>query len=313
MRALSCLLVLWLPAIALADTPSVPEAERLFQEGLALFDAGKFDDACEKFDQSIKKNPRALGTLMNLGRCNERRGKVATALRLYQEAYDRAAEAGATAARDTAQERITALAAQVPIVVLKRAGAPLPSEKLVVDDVVLDGSKTEISLDPGPHTFVLTAPGRLPFEKQLAVAASTRVTLELPVLEEPKPEVVVTRVGSTRATLGKVLVIAGGAAAVISGGLVLYAKRDYDKQFTGNNPHCTRDVTIEGLPACDSIGKDRTDRARAIVTSSSVLGALGVGAAAAGAILWWMTPRERSEIVPTASATSVGVTFVGRF
>jgi predicted Zn-dependent protease len=58
---------------AAAQTPS--EAETLFREGLALLEAGKPAEACERFERSILKDPRAIGVLMNLGRCNERAGR----------------------------------------------------------------------------------------------------------------------------------------------------------------------------------------------------------------------------------------------
>ena len=60
------------------------EADHLFDEGRALLAKGNADAACTKFEQSIAKDPRAVGTLLNLALCNERRGKVATALRLFQ-------------------------------------------------------------------------------------------------------------------------------------------------------------------------------------------------------------------------------------
>ncbi len=256
--------------VASAQTPTpTPEAERLFQEGLALFDAGKVEEACGKFEQSIKKNPRALGTLMNLGRCAERRGKVATALALYQEAFDRASEAGASVATEKAQERITALAAQVPVVVIKRAGAALPSEKLVVDDKVVPSDKTELPLDPGTHTFVLTAPGRLPFETSLNVKVAEKVTLQLPVLELPKVRTVVTRVGSTRRTLGKLLAIGGGGVVLTSGALVLYPDRCSDRSC--RRSHRRRDRPHSGRHKWSTRRRSRRKTRRSRPDLGSVL------------------------------------------
>ncbi len=63
-------------ASAFAQEPT--EADRLFQEGRDLLAAGKPDEACAKFELSIKKDPRAVGTLLNLALCNERLGKLAT-------------------------------------------------------------------------------------------------------------------------------------------------------------------------------------------------------------------------------------------
>ena len=61
-------LALVLPAEARADGKA--DAQRLFDEGLKLFDAKDYAKACERFAASQKLD-RAAGTLLNLGRCFE--------------------------------------------------------------------------------------------------------------------------------------------------------------------------------------------------------------------------------------------------
>jgi hypothetical protein len=58
--------------------PDDAAAEALFLDGRRLMDLGKIDEACAKFDASEKPSP-ALGTLMNLADCEEKRGRIATA------------------------------------------------------------------------------------------------------------------------------------------------------------------------------------------------------------------------------------------
>jgi hypothetical protein len=306
-------------AVRVAAAQPANDADRLFQEGLALFDEGKFDEACTKFEQSIAKDPRAIGTLMNLGRCNERRGKVATALKLFQEAYDRATEANAVGTRDKAQERIAALAAQVPVVIIKHLAPPLDGEKLVVDDAVVPLDKQELNLDPGTHTFVLTAPGRLPWQSPVTVAVSARKTVELPELQVPKNKTVVTR-SSTRRVIGKIATFAGVGVVLVGSGLAVYAKHDYEKQFDdpdGSGPliaHCGSFPPIAGKQTCDAVGQSRTERDRNIGTGAGVVSVLGLAAAATGVVLWVTAPGdERATVVPTGSASSVGLVLVGRF
>ncbi len=305
-------IVVLIACTGIADAQPTSEADRLFREGLALFDAGKFDDACAKFEQSILKDPHAIGTLMNLGRCNERLGKVGTALKRFQEAYDRASQADAVAMRDAAQERIAALVTQVPVVTLHRAGAPLDGEKLVIDNDVIPGTAKELRLDPGSHAIVLTAPGRLPFETTFTVAIKSTMTLELPELEVPKPGSTVRIRSGTRRVVGKISAFSGAAVAVAAAGLAVYAKRDYDAQF--EDP----DGAGPGLPscsgaACNQDGHARTERDRTIETSALVIGAIGLAATATGAVLWLTSPAEHQMIVPTGSASTVGVAVIGRF
>lgn len=301
-----CLLV----GIARADAPSpTSEAERLFQEGLALFEAKKFDEACDKFEQSIKKNPRALGTLMNLGRCNERRGKVATALALYQEAFDRASESGADVARDKAQERIAVLSGQVPVVVLVRKGPPLEGEKLVVGDKVIASDKKEVQLDPGTYTITLTAPGRLPFQTTVQATVAKRIELELPVLQVPSGKTIV-KVRNSRRVGGKVTLIGGVTLVVASSALAAYAKLDYDKQFDAN---CGVNPPIDGRPSCNEKGQERTERARNLGTIATVFGGAGLVATAVGAYLWFTARGERTTVVPTATPGGASVVLLRRF
>lgn len=309
-----------------ASAQPISDADRLFDEGIALFEAGKFDEACAKFELSIAKDPRALGTLMNLGRCNERRGKVATALKIYREAYDRASEANATGTRDKAQERIAALVSQTPTVVIKRAGPPLEGEKLVVADRVValspQGTPTaELLLDPGAHNLVLTAPGRLPYETTITLPASTATTVLLPVLELPQQTTtIVERVPSSRRLLGKVVTFGGLGLVLTAGVLARYAKHDYGTLFDdpdGNGDgvaHCGVFPDIDGKPTCDASGQSDADRDRTIGSVATVVGVVGVVSAATGIVLWLTAPRrEVTTVVPTGTATSVGVVLVGRF
>jgi tetratricopeptide (TPR) repeat protein len=303
-------------AITRVASAEPSEADRLFQEGLSLFEAGKYDEACARFEKSIAKDPRAVGTLMNLGRCNERRGKIATALRLFQEAYDRASEANMTVARDKAQERIAALAGQVPTVMLVRKSPALDGEKVVIDDVVVPATRTELPLDPGKHVLVQTAPGRLPSQIAIDVQVSQRKTVELVELQVPRT--VVAAGGGGRRTIGKTASIGGGVIALGALGVAIYAKRDYDAQFDdpdGAGPgraHCGAFPDIGGKPACDKTGQERTDRARNLGTIATVVGAVGVAAAATGVVLW-ATSSKKNERSIALVPSGAGLLVLGRF
>jgi tetratricopeptide (TPR) repeat protein len=290
------------------------EAEQLFQEGLKLYEAGKYDEACAKFELSIAKDPRAVGTLMNLGRCNERRGKIATALKLFQEAYDRATDANLAGARDKAQERIAALAPQVPMVKLVRKGRALDGEKVVIDDVVVPPATTELPLDPGKHVLVQTAPGRLPSQITIAVVVSERSTIQLVELQAPKA----SSGGGSRRSIGVTATLAGGGLSLGALGVAVYAWRDYKAQFDdpdGAGPMrapCGSFPDIGGQPSCDKGGQERTERARNLGTIATVVGAVGVVAAATGVVLWVTSPKKRERAVAVVPA-GAGLFVVGRF
>src|ERR1041385_8032812 len=97
MRALVCLLMCI--GVAYADDAAVDpfdvphgsnqRGSQLFDEGRALFKAGKLDDACTRFDESWRIE-RALGTQLNLASCRERQGKLVEAFELFEGAADAA-------------------------------------------------------------------------------------------------------------------------------------------------------------------------------------------------------------------------------
>src|SRR3954470_25035714 len=73
------------PRPARADVTDKAGAERLFDQGRKLMEAKQYDEACEKFAASQKLEP-AVGTLLNLGECSEKRRLLATAWGYYREA-----------------------------------------------------------------------------------------------------------------------------------------------------------------------------------------------------------------------------------
>src|SRR6185503_2589963 len=78
-----------------------------------------------------------------------------------------------------------ALTLQAPVIRLYRVKPALPNEKLVVDDKVVPTGVTELRLDPGVHTLVLTAPGRLPFETTFEARPTTQTTVQVQEPEAP--------------------------------------------------------------------------------------------------------------------------------
>jgi hypothetical protein len=285
-----------------------PTAVRLFEEGRKLLAEGRADAACKKFEQSIRKDPRAVGTLLNLGLCNERQGKIATALALFVEAFDRASESGQTEQCAAAEEHIQALRPRVPIVVLSYLGAQIEGEKLVVDDRVISRDETELALDPGPHSIVFTAPGRLPYETTLVVKASMRTPVLLPELATP---------GSARRNprrlAGQIATFGGAGLVVGAGVLALVARSQYRAQFEGAMPHCGVAPPIDGREVCDAQGAAAVADARSLARTATIVGGIGVAAATVGLTLWLTAPSERARVVATASATGGGLAIVGRF
>ena len=66
------------------------------------------------------------------------------------------------------------------------------------------------------------------------------------------------------------------------------------------------------MEVCDVEGEAAVESARGLAGAATIIGIVGIAAAAAGATLWLTEPRS-TRVVPTATSTSAGVAIVGRF
>lgn len=248
---LSCVVALLaITSPALADKT---EADRLFEEGVKLRGQGLRREACAKFEQAMKQDERAVGTLLNLALCAEQDERFATAVKLFSEARDRAREQGLKEHLDAAVEHLDKLTPHVSHLEIKLART-YPSMKILVDDAVFAPEQlAAIPLDPGKRTVTVSAPQHLPYETTTMVGPGAHVTLEIPELAEP--------VAPTSHAL-PIAMVATGAAAVAVGALL---------------------IAIDQNP--DMSGATKTYRDSA--TAGVVVGASGLVLGGIGAYLWY--------------------------
>lgn len=174
-----------LPALGQPSGADKALAEALFRDGRELLSAGKFSDACPKFAESQRLDPR-LGTLLNLAICHEKEGKTASA---WGEFTDVAALAGRQGeadreafAREHAQELSKKLS-RLRVVVAAQA----PSPEVKLDGKVLGSGAwgTAIPLDPGEHQIEAQAPGKRPWSQRIQIAAGPASTsVDVPLLPD---------------------------------------------------------------------------------------------------------------------------------
>ncbi len=277
------------------------EADRLFQEGRDLLAAGKRADACAKFDLSIRKDPRAVGTILNLGLCAEEAGQVATAVRYYTEARARAKDQELKDHQDAAESKLALLAPRVPHLAIQLpAGAPADT-RVIVDSLVLESDQlADVPLDPGEHAIVVTAHDKLPYETKITIQEAEHKSLVVAALQGARNRTFVVESSSKR-LWGKILVGSGAALTGAGIGLGLYARSLYWAQFPpasqngtdAQDPqhHC---FTFGGTRHCDALGASKINTARRVGTVGTVVGIVGVLAAGVGGYLWWTSPQNVS-------------------
>lgn len=303
------------PAAAIAQgkptEDNVAKADALFKEAAAL-QSIDLNAACAKFAESYALNPHAIGTLLNVALCDEKLGRLASALEKFTLARDIAAEALANGEQDVAAHKkaatthIDALVPRIPHVTIEFVPPVLPDTKIVIDDKAYARDKlTELPIDPGSHEIVVSAPGYLPYETTFAIAEGEHHNVAIPHLEKS------VTVRSSRRTIGYIV---GGAGALVGAtGIVvgLVANSRYDD---------VKSCHPEGN--CD-LPEDYTKRknARSLGTVGTVVGLAGGAAIIVGAVLWY-TGRPsssaeqappRTSIVPHIAPDNAGITVLGRF
>jgi hypothetical protein len=288
--------------------PKVVKADALFAEGKALLDSDLLA-ACAKFDESLRENPAALGTLMNVALCDEKLGRIASAVSRFTEARDHAKEQKLGEHQKVAEQHIAALAPHVPRLTIKLTEA-LPETQVALDDKIVASDRlAEIAVDPGERVVVVSAPGRLPFRRKLVIGRGEEREIVVPVLARS------LTVTSSRRRIGQIVTLAGVVGGAAGLGLGLYARHAYNEQF-GPEGACTRDRNL-----CSPAGQRQVDRARTLGDVGTAVGLLGVAAVGVGAYLWVRAPASTPAVsrdpgitvVPQVAPDGLGVVAVGRF
>jgi serine/threonine-protein kinase len=178
------------PSAARAE-PSADEsalATLLFQQGRALIAEGQVPAACQKFAESQRLDPSG-GTLLNLARCHEQEGRLASAWSEFKVAETVARDGGRSDREAEAAFHISALEPR-----LSRLSIVVPAAADVAGLVVeRDGRElgrgawsTAIPIDGGEHVVRATAPGRQPFTATIVIGSELdRKTVEVPILATP--------------------------------------------------------------------------------------------------------------------------------
>jgi len=296
--------------------PNVEKADQLFAEGRALLESNLLQ-ACGKFDESLRYNRAAIGTLLNVALCDEKLGRIASAVDRFIEARDRAKEQGLDQHRRAAEEHIAALTPSIPHLAIQLT-EHLPDTTVLIDDHVVPAEDLDsCAVDPGERVLVVSAPDRLPYRVKLLISKGEHKTAVIPALARS------TTITSSRRRIGQIVTLAGGLVTGTGIGLGLYARHQYHKALdkaldAQPEPFCMK--LSDGLH-CDPITKSTLDNARNWGTGGTLIGVAGTAIAAAGVYLWLTappsTPDEHAEkklaIVPELTVDGLGIAAIGRF
>lgn len=283
-------------APARAETAESEAAELLFEAGKKLMAEGRFAEACRELERSQELDP-ALGTLLNLADCYQRRGEGSRAYRTFVETRTLAAAGGHIEVERVADERASSLFAAHPkITIDATAASSEPDVQVLQDDVPVPPTfwGTPLPIEPGRHTFEARGPGRRPHRLTIEVVPGQGpARIEFPELGPLSGS---DRDGDVRSPNSTSLkprqwfaIGAGGAGAV---GLVVGTIFGLKSIRVGHaaDEHCdgSRCRTKEGVRL-----RSEARSAGDVSTVGFVLGAAGI---ATGAALWLTRTSESGAV-----------------
>ncbi len=266
-------------------TPAVA----LFEEGRALAESGQQAEACKKFEESNRLDDQNVGTLLNLGLCNEKQQKWQTALRWYRASLERAQRSKEQIQIDAASGKITELTDLVPIINIQFTGVPPEGTAVLVDGVSIDRVKwPQIEVDNGSHTVEVQAPGKQAFRETIEMNTKSKHTTTV-VLAVKAADPVATqwkRNAYIFGGIGAALVIASPISATV---------------FCGSTPPST---------TCNS----NSDKLIAYGSNGLWIG--GAAMLGVGAYYYFFAPKMTAggtAMVPTVGNDGVGLALIGGF
>ncbi len=278
--ALAALLAFSLASGALFAQDSASRAEAMFRAGRDAMRDGDFARACEQFRESDRLDPQP-GTKLNLGACEEKRGRLATALDLFKVVLRELPENDPR--YPIARERVQELDTKIPRVTFQLAPGAPAATRVQLGTIEVAGATLGVALpvDPGKHQVTVSAPGFADKRFVLELGEKDRRSVE--VAPGPKEGDVALTSSTPVAdssgesgsrTLGYIfggVGVAGVIVGSVAGVMVL------------NKKQIEEDECDDDLQICSQKGADAQDAGRTLGVVSTlgfVVGAVGLGAGA---------------------------------
>lgn len=196
-----------LPALADGDQ-DLARARDLFVEGAKLAEAGKWDDARDRFERSLALKRAAL-TYYNLGVAQQESGRAADAIESFRAFLAAPVEPATQAYVGPARAVLPQLEARVAHLEVDVRPAGLSGTVVRLDGREVPATGARV-VDPGRHEIVVSAPGHLDGKHTTSIGAGARASVVVQL---------VPLAPSTAVPLG----LGVGGLALFVGGEVLFA------------------------------------------------------------------------------------------
>jgi hypothetical protein len=298
---------LFSPVIAHAQTAEDQAAARvLFEEGMRLYGLQKYDEACPKFEASLKRYS-GIGTRGKLAECYEQVGKTASAWALWSEVAAFSHKNMEPDREAYANEHVKSLEPKLShLTVTIQPANKVPGEIVTRNNAAIDDAALglAIAVDPGKVVLEATAPNHKVWTQTVVVAPQASTNIEIPALEDappqPLPDQELGRTPVEHSSWQKPVGMIGvgvGAAVLVTGGIFgLVASSKWSSAFSEGCSHGSNVCTTQQ-------GFDDSHSANTFATLANVFVIGGVVVAGAGAVLWITAPKSSSS--PTVGVSPI--------
>lgn len=314
-------------AKAQSETDLRGKTQVLYEEAIRAMSAKDYATACPKLEEVVHQYPEGLGAWIELGRCEEARGRYARAFEVYTTAEAAASEAGQKWRSQRARQLARDLEPRLSkwIILVPDSVKSLSGVRVRNDGVELPRTQWDqmIAVDGGRHVITVEAAGKQTWIEKVDVARERDVvTVHVPLLDDvdvPSPHIESTppssnEIASSRPSIsptgvsplraagfvGGGIGVAGLVGSAIAGGFALARHND-----AIDNAHC-----VDGR--CDATGGSLETQSRSAGTASTALFVVGSVFLAGGITMTVMSYRRTDSDVRVLVGTQ-GITINGKF
>lgn len=288
-------------------------AQSLFDAAVKLMEQGHFAEACPKLAESQRLDPGG-GTLLNLGFCREKEGKLASAWAAYNDALSQAVRDGRRDRQATAQVHVDELAGKVAklSIDVSDAAKTTPGIEIRLDDAPVRQAAWSVltPIDRGEHTLVVTAPSKREYRTRVTVTSDGTVRhVSIPALADAPLPVAHGNAATPRSHEQAIVGWITGAVgvALLGGGIATgaFALDAHDE----SNADCGSAAPYR----CTATGVAAEDRAQTYAWLSDFGIGLGAVALVTGAVLVLTAPRASVRVAPAVGARGASATLTLTF
>lgn len=295
------------------------EAQKLFVEGRSALERGEHEIACVKFRGSLALFPVA-NTRANVAQCEEREGHLVEALKAWKDLLPELPDGDAR--RAAALEKVAALEVKIPQLRITLSAATPENARVLVDGAVVERAKlaSPLLLLRGTHTIVLEIPGQKDESLSVTLSDGERAEKKMgptppaapptqsvstgPIVPPPPPSNTLRTAAFVSGGVG----IAAAIAAGVTGGMIVGADGDIQKECAQTSPGGNKLCTDKGLQLI------RDGEPVRIV--NGVMWGVGLAGLGAGVILFLVSGKSKPQaasVLPVVSPQSGGLLLMGKF